>query len=384
VKENPMKIWKTVALAAAGLLAAGTALAQSYPAKPIRWVVPYTPGGLTDNVTRLVTQKLQESVGQPVVVENRPGANSIIGAEIVSRATPDGYTLLTVIAAHAANATLYSGKLPFDPVKGFAPVSLVGIAPLILTANNNFPAKDVKELIEYARKNPGKISYGSSGIGAAAHLTSELLKQTAGIDMVHVPYKGTAPALQGLIAGDIQILVDVPSSMMPHVRGGKVKALAMFSAQRIAGAAEVPTIVEAGGPAIESSTWVMFLAPPGTPREIVQRMSAETAKAVGTPDLKARFDQLGIEAVGGTPRAGAPVPRERGRQVGQGDHDGGRQGGAVASGCRAPLRIARGRAFIAGAEKERGRKAPEAPPPSGFAVPSITARGGGAIAGRKN
>ena len=151
--------------------------------------------------------------------------------------------MLTVIAAHAANATLYAGKLPFDPVKGFAPVSLVGIAPLILTANNGFPAKDVKELIEYAKRNPGKISYGSSGIGAAAHLTSELLKQTAGIDMVHVPYKGTAPALQGLIAGDIQILVDVPSTLMPHVRGGKIKALAMFSSKRIGGAAEVPTIV---------------------------------------------------------------------------------------------------------------------------------------------
>ena len=220
-----MTLWQAVALIAAGLLGVGTVHAQSYPAKPIRWIVPYTPGGLTDNVTRLVTQKIQESVGQPVVVENRPGANSIIGAEIVSRATPDGYTLLTVIAAHAANATLYSGKLPFDPVKGFAPVSLVGIAPLILTATNNFPAKDVKELIEYAKKNPGKVSYGSSGIGAAAHLTSELLKQTAGIDIVHVPYKGTAPALQGLIAGDIQILIDVPSTMMTHVRGGKIKAL---------------------------------------------------------------------------------------------------------------------------------------------------------------
>ena len=296
-----MTLWQAVALIAAGLLGVGTVHAQSYPAKPIRWIVPYTPGGLTDNVTRLVTQKIQESVGQPVVVENRPGANSIIGAEIVSRATPDGYTLLTVIAAHAANATLYSGKLPFDPVKGFAPVSLVGIAPLILTATNNFPAKDVKELIEYAKKNPGKVSYGSSGIGAAAHLTSELLKQTAGIDIVHVPYKGTAPALQGLIAGDIQILIDVPSTMMTHVRGGKIKALGMFSPQRIAGAAEVPTVVEAGGPAIESSTWVMFLAPPNTPREIVQRLSAETAKAVGTPDLKGRLDQLGIEGVGSTP-----------------------------------------------------------------------------------
>ena len=281
--------------------ASAGANAQAWPAKPIRWVVPYTPAGITDNVTRMIAQKLQESLGQSIVIENKPGANSIIGADLIAKSPPDGYNIVTVIAAHAANATLYSGKLPFDPVKGFAPVSLVGIAPLILTANNSFRVKDVKELIEYARANPGKISYGSSGIGAAAHLTSELLKQTAGIDMVHVPYKGTAPALQGLIAGDIQILVDVPSTMMTHVRGGKVKALAMFSSKRVAGVADVPTIVEAGGPAIESSTWVMFLAPPNTSREIVQRMSAETAKAVGTADLKARFDQLGIEEVGSTP-----------------------------------------------------------------------------------
>jgi tripartite-type tricarboxylate transporter receptor subunit TctC len=288
-------------LLAAALCAATAVSAQTYPNKPIRWVIPYTPGGITDNVTRMVTAEMQKALGQPIVIENKPGANSIIGADLVAKAAPDGYSIVTVIAAHAANATLYQGRLPFDAVKSFSPVSLAVVAPLILTVNNGFGPKNVKELVEYAKKNPGKISYGSSGIGAAAHLTSELLKQTAGIDMVHVPYKGTAPALQGLIAGDIQILVDVPSSMMPHVRGGKVKALAMFSSKRIAGAAEVPAIVEAGGPAIESSTWVMFLAPPNTPREIVQRMSAETAKAVGTPDLKARFDQLGIEAVGGSP-----------------------------------------------------------------------------------
>ncbi|MBA3504398.1 MAG: tripartite tricarboxylate transporter substrate binding protein, partial [Betaproteobacteria bacterium] len=263
--------------------------------------VPYTPGGITDSVTRIVTQKIQDGMGQPVVVENRPGANSIVGADLVAKAAPDGYTMLTVIAAHSANATLYAGKLPFDTVKSFTPVSLVAIAPLILTVNHNFPAKDMRELIAYARANPGKVSFGSSGIGAAAHLTTELLKQTANIDMVHVPYKGTAPALQGLLAGDIQVLVDVPSSMMPHVRGGKVRALGMFSAKRVPGAQEVPTIAEAGGPPIESSTWVMFLAPAGTPRDIVSRLSAETAKAVSTPELRSRFEQLGIEPVGNTP-----------------------------------------------------------------------------------
>ncbi len=288
------------ALAATLLLAAG-AHAQTWPAKPIRWIVPYTPGGITDTVTRLVTQRVSEALGQPIVVENRPGANSILGADLAAKAAPDGYTFLTVIAAHAANATLYAGKLPFDPVKSFAPVSLVASAPLIITASNAFPAKDMRELIAYAKANPGKISFGSSGIGAAAHLTTELLKQTAGVDMVHVPYKGTAPALQGLMANDIQILVDVPSSLMPHVRSGKIKALGMFSKARVAGAAEVPTVGEAGGPPIESATWVAFLAPAGTPREIVARVAQEVAKAVNAPDLRDKLVQMGIEPVGNTP-----------------------------------------------------------------------------------
>ena len=281
------------------------AQSQAYPNKPIRWIVPYTGGGITDVVTRVVTQKIGASLGQPIVVDNRPGANSIVGADIAAKATPDGYTMLTVIAAHAANATLYAGKLPFDPVKSFIPVSLAGIAPLILTANNNFPAKDVKELIAYAKANPGKVNFGSSGIGAAAHLTTELLKQTAAIDMVHVPYKGTSPALTALMANDIQILVDVPSTLMPHVRGGKIKALAMFSAQRIQGAPEVPTMAQAGGPSLESSTWVLFMAPAGTPREVVNRLSSETAKAINESDIKSRFSQIGIEPVGNSPEQAA-------------------------------------------------------------------------------
>src|SRR5205085_1224911 len=216
-----------------------------------------------------------------------------------------GYTILTVIAGYAANVTLYSGKLPFDPRKDLVPVSLAGIAPLILTANTHFPARDVKELIAYAKANPGKVNFGSSGIGAAAHLTTELLKQTAGIDMVHVPYKGTAPALTALMANDIQILVDVPSTLMPHVRGGKIKALAMFSGKRIPGAAEVPTLSEAGGPPLESSTWVLFMAPGGTRREIVNRLAQETARAINESDIMERFNQIGIEPVGGTPEHAA-------------------------------------------------------------------------------
>jgi tripartite-type tricarboxylate transporter receptor subunit TctC len=278
-----------------------TALSQSYPTKPIRWIVPYTGGGITDVVTRVVAQKMQGPLGQSIVVDNRPGANSILGSDLAAKAAPDGYTMVTVIAGYAANVTLYQGKLPFDPRKDLVPVSLAGIAPLILTANSNLPAKDARELIAYAKANPGKLNFGSSGIGAAAHLTTELFKQTVGIDMVHVPFKGTAPALTALMANDIQILVDVPSTLMPHVRGGKIKALAMFSKERIQGAPEVPTLAQAGGPALESSTWVLFMAPGGTPKPIIDRLAAETAKAINESDIKERFNQIGIVPVGNSP-----------------------------------------------------------------------------------
>jgi tripartite-type tricarboxylate transporter receptor subunit TctC len=287
-----------------------TVLAQSYPNKPIRWIVPYTGGGITDVVTRVVTHKMSGPLGQQIVVDNRPGANSILGSDLAAKAPPDGYTMVTVIAGYAANVTLYQGKLPFDPRKDLVPVSLAGIAPLIMTANNNLPAKDVKELIAYAKANPGKLNFGSSGIGAAAHLTTELLKQTVGIDMVHVPFKGTAPALQALMANDIQILVDVPSTLMPHVRGSKIKALAMFSKERIQGAQEVPTMAQAGGPALESSTWVLFMAPGGTPKPIIDRLAAETAKAINESDIKERFSQIGIVPVGNSPAQAAQFLEE--------------------------------------------------------------------------
>ena len=294
---------KTLLLAA--LAAPLIAYGQAWPSKPIRWIVPYTGGGITDVVTRVVTQKMAGPLGQPIVVDNRPGANSILGSDLAAKSAPDGYTMVTVIAGYAANVTLYAGKLPFDPRKDLVPVSLAAVAPLILTANPSFPAKDVRELIAYAKANPGKVNFGSSGIGAAAHLTTELLKQTAGIDMVHVPYKGTAPALTALMANDIQILVDVPSTLMPHVRGGKIKALAMFSAKRIQGAPEVPTMAEAGGPPLESSTWVLFMAPGATPRPIIDRLAQETAKAINQSDIKERFNQIGIEPAGGSPEQAA-------------------------------------------------------------------------------
>ena len=295
-----LTLLKTVSIALVlGLPLSG--LAQAWPNKPIKWIIPYTPGGITDNATRMVVQKVQEQTGWNIVIENKPGANSILGADLAARATPDGYTFLTVIGAHAANATLYAGRLPYDVVKSFAPVSLVGIAPLVMVVNNNLPVKDIKELVAYSKANPGKVAFGSSGVGAAAHLTQELFKQVTGADMVHVPYKGTAPALSDLMGGSLQVLTDTASAMMPHVRSGKIKPVAVFSNKRIPGAAEVPTIVESGGPALEGSTWVLFLAPAATPRDIVNRLSQETAKAIRSPELKARFEALGIESVGSTP-----------------------------------------------------------------------------------
>lgn len=288
-----------MAAAAAATLLPGAARAQAWPNKPIRWVVPYTAGGLTDSVTRLTLEKM--NVGQTFVVDNKPGANSLIGAEIVANAPPDGYTFLTVIAAHAANKTLYEGKLKFDPVTSFAPVSLVGIAPIMILVSNDLPVKNVGELIDYARKNPGKISFGSSGVGAAAHLTSELIMQVTGTKMVHVPYKGTAPALSDLMSGNIQMLLDVPIGTMSQVKAGKVRALAMMSKNRVPGADDIPTIVEAGGPLIESSSWVMFLAPAGTPKDIVDRMGNAVATAMKDEALRKRLAEQAVIPVGATP-----------------------------------------------------------------------------------
>lgn len=298
-----MNTMKKLVLSCALTLLSGTAFAQAanYPSKPIRWIVPYTPGGYTDNVTRMVTARLQTLLGQTIIIENKPGANSLIGADMVAKANPDGYTILTVITAHAANATLYDGRLPFDHSKAFAPVSLVAISPLILTVSKNFPAKTVGELIAYAKANPGKVSFGSSGVGSAAHLSSELLAHTAGIQMVHIPYKGTAPALADLIANNIQMLVDVPSSMMPHVNSGKANGIGMFAKERLPIAKDVPTIAQSGGPNLEASSWVMFLAPGNTPPDIINKLSQAVHEVVQSPEVRDRLIELGIIPVGSTP-----------------------------------------------------------------------------------
>lgn len=285
-----------VALLAVHALPAG---AQSYPSRPLRVIVPYTPGGITDVTTRIVAQELSKNIQQNVLVDNRPGANSILGVEIVSRANPDGYTLASVIAAHAANQTLYP-KLPYDSVKSFATVSLLATAPLIVCATNSLPVKDARELVALAKAKPGALSFGSSGIGAAAHLTTELLMLTTGVKLTHVPYKGTAPALQALMSGEIQILMDVPSSMLPHVRAGRIKVLGMASDKRVAAAPDIPTLTESGV-AVVGGTWVGWLAPARTPKTAVDKLGAEIMKILQRAETRERFTQMGIDPVGNSP-----------------------------------------------------------------------------------
>ena len=276
------------------------AVAQDhYPNRSIRMVVPYTPGGITDVVTRIYAQELAKAFNQNILVDNRPGANSILGAEIVARASADGYTLLAVIAAHAANQTLYP-KLPYDSIKSFAPVSLLATTPLIACVTNTLPVKDAKELVALAKAKPGTLAFASSGIGAAAHLTTELLMLTTDIKMNHVPYKGTAPALQDLIGGQIQLMMDTPSAMLPHVRGGKIKALGMASEKRLQTAPEIPTLTETGV-AVVGGTWVGWLAPAGTPRAVVEKLSAAIQTIGQRPDMRERMVQMGNDPVAGPP-----------------------------------------------------------------------------------
>ncbi len=303
---------RLVSLTRRGALGAGTALlaaplaaplarAAGYPDRPIRIVVPYTPGGTTDVAARFVAEPLSKVLGQPVVVENRPGANSIVGAGAVAASPPDGYTFAVVIGAHAANATLYKGKLPFDPVTSFAPVSLMMLAPLVMGANAKLPFTDLPGMLAYAKARPGALNYGSSGIGAAAHLTMEDLQVRTGIRMVHVPYRGTAPALQDLISGNIGVMFDSYSSLRAQFESGSVRPIGFASATRPAWAPNIPTLAEGGLPDFASSTWCLLLAPANTPRDIVERVSAEVAKIVKDPAAAERLRSLGFDAVGSSP-----------------------------------------------------------------------------------
>jgi tripartite-type tricarboxylate transporter receptor subunit TctC len=293
-------LFRAVAALAVLLACAGGALAQNWPNRPIRMIVPYTPGGYTDLMARLVGQKISDALGQPIIFENKPGANAIIGTDVVAKAAPDGYTFGTVIAAHAVNATL-NPKLPYDTLKDFSYVSLMSVAPLIMIAHPSLPANNVQELIALAKAKPGMLNFASSGVGAAAHLTMEMFKSRTGIDMQHIPYKGTAGALQDVIGGRINVMFDVVGPLMPQVRSGLAKAIVVTAKERIPAAADVPTMAEQGVPDFVSGTWAGIIAPAGTPKEIVDRVAAEAKKALADPALKEKLVEQGIVAVGNTP-----------------------------------------------------------------------------------
>jgi tripartite-type tricarboxylate transporter receptor subunit TctC len=288
-------------LALAGAALSAPVAAQSYPTKPIRIIVAYTPAGATDILARAVGQKMSETWGQPVIVDNRPGANGNIGTEVAARATPDGHTLVMGTAGtHGINPSLYR-KLGWDAVKDFAPVSLVAMVPNILVVNNSLPVKNVKELIAYAKASPGKLNYGSPGNGSTAHLSMELFKTMTGTSLAHIPYKGSAGVLADVMGGQIALTMDNLPPYLPQVKAGKIRALAVSTAKRSPAVPDIPTVAEAGVPGYDSGAWFGLLAPAGTPKDIVNRLAAETQRILKLPDVHERIATLGAEPVGSTP-----------------------------------------------------------------------------------
>ena len=274
--------------------------AETYPSRPIRMIVAYPPGGGTDQVGRVLADQLTVTLGQNVVVDNRGGATGNIGTELAARAVPDGYTLLMGnVAPNAVNVSLFK-KLGFDPVKDFAPVSLVAVTPNILVAHPSMPVKTIKELIAYAKAKPGTLNFPSAGVGSSSHLAGEMLKSLAGISMVHIPFKGGGPALVAVIAGEVQIMFATMPAAMPHVKSGKVKPVAVTTAKRSQAMPELPTIAESGVKGYEASTWYGLLAPARTPPAIVTRLHADTVKILAGP-TRQRLEAQGFEPEGGTP-----------------------------------------------------------------------------------
>ena len=285
------------ALMAAGLI--GPASAQSYPDRPIRLLVPFTPGGGTDLLARIIAQKMSENMGQPIVVDNRPGANTLVATEMVARAPPDGYTLLIQVNNLAANATLYRGKMSFDTVKDLAPVTLVAGNPHVLVVTPSVPANNLKEFIALAKAKPGTITFASAGSGSVNHLAGEMLKIVAGIDMVHVPYKGSGSVMPDLLGGHVNALFAAMPTVTGHIKDQKLRALAVTTPKRFRGLPNVPTVAESGYPGFDLSTWFGILAPAGTPKPVIDRVQAEVVKALKDPGVLARLGDY--EIFGSTP-----------------------------------------------------------------------------------
>lgn len=282
-------------------LCSSVAAAQSYPNRPIRWIVTYPPGGPTDAVARTVGAELTKAWGQQIVIDNRAGAGGVIGTDLAAKAAPDGYTLLFGTSAGLTINPALSSKLPYNALKDFAPVSLLVLNPQILVLNNGVPAASVKEVVAYAKANPGKLNYASVGQGSPNHLGMELLKALAGIDMVHVPYKGTGPAITDLLAGQVQLMFNSMPSVLPLVRSGKLKGIAVGSAQRSPAAPDIPTVAEAGVPGFENVTWYGMFAPAKTPHDIVVKLNRQVVAILADPQMAQRLAAQGAE-----PRSSSP------------------------------------------------------------------------------
>jgi tripartite-type tricarboxylate transporter receptor subunit TctC len=277
------------------------ALAQSgYPAKPVRFIVPSAAGGGTDIIARAVAQKLSAALGQQFVVDNRPGAGQMIGIELAAKSAPDGHTILMAASTLAINPIMYK-KVSYDPVRDFAPITQAASLPNVLVVHPSLPVKSVAELVALAKKQPGKLDYASAGIGTSPQMSMELLKSMTGIDLLHIPYKGTAPGVVDLLAGQVKVMAPNLLTALPHIKAGRLRALAVTSAKRSEALPDVPTIAEAGVPGYESVQWYGVLAPAGTAREIVTRLHAEIVRALGEPDVRERLAADGAEPVGSTP-----------------------------------------------------------------------------------
>ena len=272
---------------------------QTWPSRPLRYIVPFPPGAFNDTLGRTIAAELTKTLGQPMVVENRPGGNTIIATELAAKSPPDGYTLYGAALPFSVIQSLY--KTSFDVTKDFAPITLAGISANLLVAHPAFPVNNVKELIEHARRNPGRINYGSSGNGTSVHLSMELFKSMTRTFMLHIPYRGSAPVVADLLAGQVDVMFDNVPNVIGHVRAGKMKALAVTTAQRSALAPDVPTVAEAGVPGYELSVWFGVLAPAGTPRDIIGRLNAEIVKVLNSADVKDRFGKQGVEVRTSTP-----------------------------------------------------------------------------------
>jgi tripartite-type tricarboxylate transporter receptor subunit TctC len=277
------------------------AIAQPFPSKPARMIVPYPPGGSADILARAIGAKVGEGLGQPVVIDNRPGAGTIIGTEATAKSAPDGYTfMLGTVSSHAINPAL-NARLPFDPVKDFTPLSLVASIPFVMIVHPSVPARSVQEFVALAKSKPGQLNYSSAGNGTSNHLAGELLKSMAGVDLVHVPYKGSAPALNDLIAGQVSLMFDLVLTAAPHIKSGAVRGLAVTGTQRSAVLPELPTVAETGLPGYEVSAWFGIFAPAGVPQPVAKRLNAEFVKVMQQPDLKQRLASLGADPLTSTP-----------------------------------------------------------------------------------